>query len=177
MIPNVGDISFYLQTMMNDFTADLLLAMSLMAGQLERKTLIQGPIIISPFFAAAGEYAHASDTPSQTLIPTQGNGISTPQITTKSLDTDSAPSAGTQAMLISSLNNAEKMKKRSPARVQKLMADLYLLAGRIEKALQSYISAIELCKLNNDLQWQASALEGYLCCQLLSIMKVREARS
>ena len=173
MIPNVGDIGFYLQTMVGDFTADLLLALSLMAGQLERKTLVQGPVIISPFFTSAGDSAPLENgIPSQVLVSAQGNGISTPSSIPKIMEGDQhTPSSGTPTIM-SSLNNNEKSKKRSPARVHKLMADLYLLAGRIELALQSFVSAIELCKLNNDLQWQASASEGYLCAKLLLIMKV-----
>ena len=52
MIPSVGDISFYLQTMVNDFTADILLAFGSLAGQIERRNVIQGPWIISPLFQA-----------------------------------------------------------------------------------------------------------------------------
>lgn len=170
MIPNVGDMTFYLHTMMNDFTADLLLALSLMAGQLERKTMIQGPVIISPFFSSNGESGAGIE--SGTTGSAQGNGISIPQILSK--DTNQTPNTpGTPlTTLNSNLHGIEKVKKRSPARVQKLMADLYLLAGRIEIAQQSYVNAIELCKLNNDLQWQASALEGYLCTYLVSIIRV-----
>lgn len=173
MIPNVGDISFYLQTMMSDYTADLLLAMSLMAGQLERKTTIVGPIIVSPFFSSGGEGSQymESGTPSQVLVPTQGNGISTEKSVVDTPIQGQMLSSTMMSSLNASLVNSEKVKKRTPARIQKLLGDLYLLVGRLDHAIESYLNAIEGCKLNNDFQWQASALEGYLCTELVQLMK------
>jgi hypothetical protein len=41
--PSVGDLSFYMTTMLQDMVTDLLLEMGEWAGRLERKPVITGP--------------------------------------------------------------------------------------------------------------------------------------
>ncbi|KAJ3364329.1 hypothetical protein HDU91_002647 [Kappamyces sp. JEL0680] len=169
LIPHVGDMSFYIQTMINDFTADILLAMGLMAGQLERKSSIVGPVLVSPLFST-GDGPLSGDGasgPVQILVPAQGNGISTPA-STKISDVPDTPS--TPQGVATSLQNMEKVKKRTPSRAQKLLGDLYLMAGRRDLAINCFVTAMEGAKLNNDYQWQAAALEGYVCAQLVSLV-------
>lgn len=134
MIPNVGETSFYLQTMLNDFTSDFIMALGLYAGQLEHKTAIPGPIIISPLFEA------------------------------------SSPSGDENGSMMALLVTPEKVKKRTPARIQKLLGDLFLLGGSLEKAMGCYIAAIEGTKLNLDFMWQSAALEAYTTAQILSLI-------
>lgn len=50
MIPHVGDISFYISTMINDFAKDLIIQFGLLITSIERKSIIQGPILIAPPF-------------------------------------------------------------------------------------------------------------------------------
>jgi hypothetical protein len=130
MIPNVGDVSFYLQTMINDFTSDILLALGLFAGQVERKTSILGPIIISPSFADGEGNTEVS---SQPFSP--NNSPSTPNVVNAISSTEVDPSTPAAANNISTLTNPEKIKKRTPARAQKLLGDIYLLAGRLDLAI------------------------------------------
>ncbi|KAL5039848.1 hypothetical protein BDV3_003227 [Batrachochytrium dendrobatidis] len=247
MIPNVGNISFYLQTMIADFTADLLLAFGSLAGQIERRSLINGPVMISPLFqyntsnssTAGSQYSgslgpagspvvgntilaataasvtihappsahtiHANtpidrmremgtgilltqDTPvsatfhttspisnnlgSASSIPT-GTGSPHP-LHSASLHTQpSLSSMGSSAMNLgfglSTLLNPDKSRKRTPARIQKLLGDLYLIAGRLDMAIASFFAAIESTKNSGDLQWQAAAMESLCCAQLLSL--------
>lgn len=63
-----------------------------------------------------------------------------------------------------------RTKKRTPARAQKLVGDLYLLAGRTTEAATWYSNAIEAMKSNGDYFWQASAMEGYYCALMISAM-------
>jgi hypothetical protein len=42
------------------------------------------------------------------------------------------------------------------------------LGGKSKIFNVSFVTAIEACKSNNDYQWQASALEGYVCAQMVS---------
>jgi Transport protein Trs120 or TRAPPC9, TRAPP II complex subunit len=128
MIPNVGDVSFYLQTMINDFTSDILLALGLFAGQVERKTSILGPIIISPSFVDGEGNIESS---SQPFSPNTGQ--STPNVVNAISSTELDPT--TPASNMSTLTNPEKIKKRTPARAQKLLGDIYLLAGRLDLAI------------------------------------------
>jgi tetratricopeptide (TPR) repeat protein len=139
MIPNVGDITFYLSTMIQDFTRDLLVAFGLLAGQLERKTVIQGPILVAPPFLEANSPLKDQNDNSSTAI-------------------------------MASMVNPEKTRKKTPARAQKLLGDLYLLGGRLDLAIEFFASAIEGAKNNGDFPWHASALEGFTCARLLTFV-------
>jgi hypothetical protein len=139
MIPNVGDITFYLSTMIQDFTRDLLIAFGLLAGQLERKTVIQGPILVAPPFLEANSPLKDQSDNSSTAI-------------------------------MASMVNPEKTKRKTPARAQKLLGDLYLLGGRLDLAIECFATAIEGAKNNGDFQWHASALEGFTCARLLTLV-------
>ncbi|KAI8916253.1 transport protein Trs120 or TRAPPC9 TRAPP II complex subunit-domain-containing protein [Gorgonomyces haynaldii] len=135
MIPNVGDLSFYLQTMINDFTGDIFLGLGSMIGQLERKTMINGPVMIAPQFGL-----------------------------------DAASPSKRDQVLQTSVLNAEKIKKRTPGRQQKLIGDVYLMVGKLDTAIMYFTQAVELSKQTQDYQWQASATEGLLCSQLLKLL-------
>ncbi|KAH6576807.1 hypothetical protein BASA62_001258 [Batrachochytrium salamandrivorans] len=258
MIPNVGDVPFYLQTMINDFTADLLLALGSLAGQIERRSIINGPVMISPLFqsnpsasrpsvvgsqltadstylaspmSASSSFSGQSPSTASTHAPSSAHfsqganlfdrlrdnsatnilsqdmsvsssatssnaqtgqfGIaqtssssgstitssgSAPTVTVFPATQQQQPSLS--AMGSTSLNlgfglglllNPDKSRKRTPARIQKLLGDLYLMAGRLDMAIASFFAAIESTKHSNDLQWQASAMESLCCAQLLSL--------
>ena len=63
-----------------------------------------------------------------------------------------------------------RTRKRTPARAQKLVADLFLLAGRCSDAASMYSATVEALKSNSDYLWQAAATEGYYCAMFLSNM-------
>ncbi|KAI8929144.1 transport protein Trs120 or TRAPPC9 TRAPP II complex subunit-domain-containing protein [Entophlyctis helioformis] len=321
MIPNVGDISFYLQTMINDFTADLLIAVGSLAGQIERRTMISGPLMMSPLIqgsgpsgssgssgqsaslsgASAGQSAMASGrqggagnatptamsaamgspslapltlataglsaaggagatsanatttlapptpaassafagptpppfahfsgpttpvmdrtressagnllsnepnaaggpsasigmglhaatpgTMSSLVMPGMSSSTHGPMITTSTVAATSVSNAsgGASANPLASMGasgmnlgfglgsilNPDKTRKRTPARVHKLLGDLYLMAGRLDIALASYQSALDGTRANSDYQWQAAALESQCCAQLLRLV-------
>ncbi|KAI8896985.1 TRAPP II complex [Globomyces pollinis-pini] len=164
MIPNVGDTHFYLKTMISDFTQDIFLTFGSLAGTIERKTMIQGPIIISPNFSQQdiNDMNNSISTPTLSGTPvtrtdSQGATLDTPQSATSN-----APG------FMTSLLNVDKTKRRTPSRLQKLLGDLYLLAGRLDLAIESYTAALEGTRANSDHQWSASALEGILTTQLMS---------
>jgi hypothetical protein len=79
-----------------------------------------------------------------------------------------------QADLIASFNSTEeatKAKKRTPGRALKLIGDLNLLGGNLKAAADYYLNAIEVCKLNMDYLWHASAIEGSLITHYLRIVR------
>ncbi|KAG0346519.1 hypothetical protein BG004_001535 [Podila humilis] len=61
----------------------------------------------------------------------------------------------------------QRLRKRTAARAQKLCGDLYLMAGRLSDAVNSYQSVIEVTKSNSDFLWQGSAMEGLYCAVVL----------
>ncbi|KAL2915792.1 hypothetical protein HK105_204739 [Polyrhizophydium stewartii] len=238
MIPNVGDISFYLQTMINDFTSDLLLAFGSLAGQIERRSMISGPLMVSPMLQLANPPQQQQQQQQQPFSPAMPSSAATASIigspasaaNTLAPPTPAASSAfaihmppsahfaggplpadrsressagnplthdtpvsalgmtgvappGTQQLSIeggnlSSANlsfgfgnllNPDKARKRTPARIQKLLGDLYLLAGRLDLAMSCFYAAIEGIRGNSDWQWLAAAQESLCCAQLLSL--------
>ncbi len=54
----------------------------------------------------------------------------------------------------------EMVRKRRYGRCQKAMGDTALLAGSPADAADHYNTAVELCRLTNDLVWTSAALEG-----------------
>lgn len=54
----------------------------------------------------------------------------------------------------------EMVRKRRYGRCQKAMGDTALLAGSPADAVDHYNTAVELCRLTNDLVWTSAALEG-----------------
>nr|KAJ3417820.1 hypothetical protein HK105_000755 [Polyrhizophydium stewartii] len=152
MIPNVGDISFYLQTMINDFTSDLLLAF----GSLVR-------IHRSRESSAGNPLTH--DTPVSALGMT---GVAPPGTQQLSIEGGNLSSANL-SFGFGNLLNPDKARKRTPARIQKLLGDLYLLAGRLDLAMSCFYAAIEGIRGNSDWQWLAAAQESLCCAQLLSL--------
>ncbi|KAJ3273986.1 hypothetical protein HDV01_003656 [Terramyces sp. JEL0728] len=145
MIPNVGDISFYLQTMINDFTTDLLTGFSSLATQLEKRTVIQMPLLISQTFQQEVESPVAISPIASPVV------VKMMDSSGNLLNTESQLSQYNQSSNVSfvtSILNPDKTKKRTPARSQKLLADLYLLVGRLDLATASYLASIEGAKGN-----------------------------
>ncbi|KAI9193335.1 TRAPP II complex [Polychytrium aggregatum] len=182
MIPNVGQLSFYLTTMINDFSSELLVSLGGLADRLEKRSLIPGPAF----------------SPAQATIPLPqptggggssggGGGISggSGGSTLLAPQTPTLQPAGSPAVSISDsetggsgfsnlgglFQSMDRGRKKTNGRVAKLMSDLFLLAGRHELAMQSYTSAIDIAKNTADYTWQAAAIEGYLCATLVMFMR------
>ncbi|RUS24192.1 transport protein Trs120 or TRAPPC9 TRAPP II complex subunit-domain-containing protein [Jimgerdemannia flammicorona] len=68
---------------------------------------------------------------------------------------------------LSPLPGDARLRKRTPGRIVKLIADLYLLSGRLPDAVNSYNQAIDITRNNSDYIWLASAMEGLVCSTLL----------
>ncbi|KAJ3313765.1 hypothetical protein HDV04_001569 [Boothiomyces sp. JEL0838] len=167
MIPNVGDVSFYLQTMINDLTTDLLTGFSSLANQLEKRSVIQMPLLISQTFQQEVESPVAMSPVASPVVVKMMDSSGNLLNAESQLSQYSQPSS---ISFVSSILNPDKTKKRTPARSQKLLADLYLMVGRLDLATASYLASIEGAKVNGDYQWQASAMEGLIATQILGFI-------
>ncbi|KAJ3259683.1 hypothetical protein HK103_001944 [Boothiomyces macroporosus] len=143
MIPNVGDISFYLQTMINDLTTDLLTGFSSLANQLEKRSVIQMPLLISQTFQQEVESPAAMSPVASPVVVKMMDSSGNLLNAESQLSQYSQPSS---ISFVSSILNPDKTKKRTPARSQKLLADLYLMVGRLDLATASYLASIEGAK-------------------------------
>ncbi|KAI9140539.1 transport protein Trs120 or TRAPPC9 TRAPP II complex subunit-domain-containing protein [Paraphysoderma sedebokerense] len=189
VIPNVGQMDFYMNTMICDFASDLLSGFGNLVVSIECRSVINSPpsnTLGQPASAQANNPSAVS-TPSQSFVntstltlpgtPTNIN-ISSPSAAIMSpAATASAAVTGVTNMMKDMPNPSQmgnmlmspeaRLKKRTPGRAQKLIADLYLMAGRLQEAIAGYVTAVETTKSNIDYLWQASALEGYYIALLL----------
>ncbi|KAI8337994.1 TRAPP II complex [Chlamydoabsidia padenii] len=141
MIPDVGDMTFYMATLISDFTSQILTQFSILAKHIgqqfksdlpgTRNTNYASPPPASQQQAAPQQLSNRPDTPS------------------------------------SSVGYASRDKKRAPGRIKKLYADFYLLSGQLPDAITLYLQAIDMTKITSDYLWLASAIEGYVCTTLL----------
>jgi hypothetical protein len=123
---------------------------------IERRNLINSPIIIPQATSPSGVHASTGTSLNQPKQQLSQKG----PLTLSNSNLLLAPVEPTSSTIMKSLN-AEKSKKRTPARAQKLIADIFLLAGRADIAQTRYLTCIESMKQSGDFLWQAAALEGY----------------
>ncbi|KAG0741799.1 hypothetical protein G6F62_004240 [Rhizopus arrhizus] len=96
IIPNIGNITFYMSTMMNDFANEVLTQFSVIANRIQSLEVLESPI---PVTHMSPQFQHRYDPQRQSMLAT------------------------------------ENLRKRTPARIKKLMGDFYLLAGRLPDAI------------------------------------------
>ncbi|TPX66055.1 hypothetical protein SpCBS45565_g04757 [Spizellomyces sp. 'palustris'] len=191
MIPDdPKKLSFYLMTQINDLANELLVAFGNLAAHFDKRPMISGPLMPSsiastPISAHATTFpaSPASFSPTMQSLPSSASilqspslsaslplsGVSTP-IREGSAPLLSAQDSTASMLGLGNLFTPDKTKKRTPARAQKLIADLFLMAGRVDLATSSYSSAIETMKATGDYQWQAAAMEAYYCALILSLL-------
>ncbi|KAI9313933.1 TRAPP II complex [Dichotomocladium elegans] len=204
MIPNVGNMSFYMSTMICDFASEILSQFSVLASRIEHLPLLESPMprayYVAPRFDSNNTMAPipSASTPG---APNLGNRASQPPKPTSSVSSTLLKRASTPATahrpptlgqqqqkfapnmprvpLSPPLPSPQptrstglqgeggKTKRRTPGRVKKLLADLFLLSGRLPDAVNHYTQAIELTRISQDYLWYGSALEGLTCATLL----------
>ncbi|KAJ3160687.1 hypothetical protein HDU86_000446 [Geranomyces michiganensis] len=183
MIPDdPKKLSFYLQTQINDLANELLVAFGNMAAHAEKRPMINGPLMNSPLILPASTSATSSPI-GNTASPSALHAASSATSIIPSPIGASLPSAGLReasgpslipqdsaSSMLGNIFAPDKTKKRTPARAQKIVGDLFLLAGRLDLAISSYSTALEAMKAMADYQWQACALESYYCALLLSLL-------
>ncbi|CAO3668784.1 unnamed protein product [Umbelopsis ramanniana] len=205
MIPNVGNMSFYMSTMMCDFASELLNQFEMIAHRIEKLQMLESPLqnnVLGPptnirasFPSSAALLpqpsmsspdlnppppANLSSARTPSPVPMASSSTSflkrssttTTRSATKSPIPSEQPRSPTMNRSYSASNmlgsgEITKTKRRTPGRIQKLLADFYLLAGRLPDAVTHYNQAIEICKGTADFLWLASAMEGQICAMLL----------
>ncbi|KAI8820488.1 TRAPP II complex [Fimicolochytrium jonesii] len=185
MIPDdPKKLSFYLMTQINDLANELLVSFGNMAAHAEKRPMINGPIMAMPALSPGALSISSPMSVGGTSSPFTPSGLISGQASSASLTSPVAGSGSmnrdpsisslatqdSSASMLGSLFTADKTKKRTPARAQKIVGDLFLLAGALDQAIASFTSALEAMKASGDYQWQASALESYYCALTLSLL-------
>ncbi|RIB16973.1 TRAPP II complex [Gigaspora rosea] len=190
MIPNVGNLGFYMSTMISDFASNILTEFGALATSIEKKSIIHSPKIpVSNLTSTNGSlpqngryssptpYYSSSDqksvqistlplTPPSQAMTTAGLGGTTAGVNLKDNPLHGRSFSATTLVNIANMPTDMKLKRRAPGRIHKLIADLYLMAGRLPDAVTNYSLAIETMKANGDFLWHGAALEG-LCVALV----------
>ncbi|CAO3633171.1 unnamed protein product [Mucor hiemalis] len=168
MIPNVGNMSFYMSTMICDFASEILEQFASLAKRIETLSSLESPLPTS------------MNIPSRNNEPVpQNNRYSQPPISvTPSNSTNMLKRSSLQPTINTSNNNTFhnlsgttgetiRTKKRTPGRIRKILGDFYLLAGRLPDAVNHYDQAIEMAKMTSDYLWLGSAMEGWVSATVL----------
>lgn len=172
VIPTVGNLHFYMATLLADFCASLLHGLSDLAFALEKRLVVEGPSEnIRPDVLAVLNSRDSMSSISRTSTPDLSRRSSTPlpidvvdQPTNKRFST--IPDAS-----ILDRSNRRKMQ----GRVLKLKADVRCLAGRWGEATTLYNESIIISKTTGDDVWHASAAENLILLQALFLwMTVKE---
>lgn len=186
MIPNVGNMSFYMSTMICDFASEILDQFASIAERIEKLNVLESPIPAG-YIPRKFDLKHHSMQPS-TSSPLKSNGgppAPSASISSSFLKRASSTAASSRPMSSSpptpkpSLSrsttftslttggDAGRTMQRTPGRIKKLLADFYLLAGRLPDAIQHYNESIEMANNSYDYLWLSSAKEGLVCTMIL----------
>ncbi|KAI9478517.1 MAG: TRAPP II complex [Benjaminiella poitrasii] len=151
MIPNVGNMSFYMSTMICDFASEILEQFGAIAKNIENLQVLESPL------PSRIQIKHEQENESKRFsLQPQRLHHHRRQLSSSSTSTIST-TAGESMRTV----------KRTPGRIRKLLGDLYLLAGRLPDAINHYDHAIEMAKITSDFLWLASAMEGMVCATIL----------
>ncbi|KAG8890406.1 hypothetical protein FRB99_003869, partial [Tulasnella sp. 403] len=189
VIPSVmGNKKMYIGTLISELCGEILGAFTGLAKALESPTGLEAlNSRLLPQIAYSDEpegvpfsfESRTWDVPSTIQVP-NGSGVETPRNSgdfSQSNGLRPTPKrSGTTSSARSSLAPAPvNTKKRisiglasgASGRAYKLVADLFLLAGRTSDAVQWYMESLPLLKGTQDVIWQASAIEGMCVAEIL----------
>ncbi|KAJ1562961.1 hypothetical protein HK405_005195, partial [Cladochytrium tenue] len=162
IVPNEGHLSLNLSNIINTFASDLLVAFASMAFQIERRPLIAGPSL-----NAAVQYAPSAIQTSSSSVSTP---ISQPPPIYGQYSQPTPSDPGNSFGTLGSLLTNDRNKKRTPARAQKLIGDVLLMAGRLDLAMSTYLSALDILKQTADFNWHGAILESYYSALALTLL-------
>ncbi|RCI06824.1 hypothetical protein CU098_013039 [Rhizopus stolonifer] len=196
MIPNVGNMSFYMSTMICDFASEILDQFATIAGRIESLKAMESPIFPGAFsrrYETLNNSIHPQPSTSSPSLKSQNQPtnrasqpVPTASVSSSFLKRASSAAGSTRPNVSASPpspkpslsrsttfsnlvhgGEGNKTIQRTPGRIKKLLADFYLLAGRLPDAIQFYNESIDMTKNHSDYLWLASAKEGLACTMLL----------
>lgn len=160
MIPNVGNMSFYMSTMICDFASEILDQFASIAARIEKLTVLESPIpagyIPRSFELSKHSIQPSSSSPLKPASKSAVNGggptptasvsssfLKRASTTASRPQSQHAPPTPKPSLSRSTTftgltvgGDAGRTIQRTPGRIKKLLADFYLLAGRLPDAIQ-----------------------------------------
>lgn len=145
MIPNVGNMSFYMSTMICDFASEILEQFAILANRIQKLEILESPLPTSNHIPARREQQRFSQ-PLPSLSPSSSSALINKRSslhTRSQLHSQSPPShyhhhdrfSTNTPNLSGSTGESIRTRKRTPGRIKKLLGDFYLLAGRLPDAV------------------------------------------
>jgi hypothetical protein len=138
MIPNVGNLNVYLSQMIADLCAEILGRFREVKASIESRVAIPSPV---PYPLPPSSSKNPLDAPLRQAPAfnkaTSPPSVGTSQASVASTSREDAQSAALDRWL-SYTTMDPRTKKASPSRAQKRMADLLLLAGRVDDAVKMW---------------------------------------
>lgn len=177
VVPSVGDLNFYISTLLADFAASLLHKLSNLASYLDTRSTVSTPQDQSAARPLNFRRSTLPDLPSKSGSASfepfdRVSASATPPPTSSSSNSGARSSAtsrlssmGTEALAAADRSSKRKMQSR----LLKMKADLRALAGRWDEAQAMYEEAINTFRLTSDDVWLASALESSV---MLAVVKL-----
>ncbi|CAO3620541.1 unnamed protein product [Cunninghamella echinulata] len=131
MIPNVGDISFYLNTMMYDFASELLSQFSLLVKEIGQQLSMESSAHSNTNNNMDDDLNRNSINGLQreSISPSPSSSSSSSFSNTTSISTNTTTNNNSNSK-ISSPNISTRNKKFIPGRIKKIYGDFYLLSGK-----------------------------------------------
>ncbi|KAI8641004.1 TRAPP II complex [Parasitella parasitica] len=174
MIPNVGNMSFYMSTMICDFASEILEQFAILATRIQKLDTLESPGPTNIHVPLRRDQQRFSQPPLATS-PSSSSNVANKrsslqphhQLQPQSVSTKHHRYSTSTLNSTGSTGESARTRKRTPGRIRKLLGDFYLLAGRLPDAVSHYDQAIEMAKITSDFLWLASAMEGLVCATIL----------
>ncbi|KAG8935684.1 hypothetical protein FRC02_006960 [Tulasnella sp. 418] len=191
VIPGVmGHKKVYIGTLISELCADILGELSLLASALENSS----GILNAKLFPTLSQLSNDEDEANRSY--SSGNLLGQHSSARNSADLSLHPTNGVRPLpkrsstimaitqpksSLSPPSSVAKKRMSTPGsltasgRLYKILADLYLLAGRTADAVQWYMEAMPLLKGPQDTIWHASAIEGMCLAEVLDAWSTGES--
>jgi hypothetical protein len=142
MIPNVGNMSFYMSTMICDFSSEILEQFAILANRIQKLETLESPIPTNNYIPSRGDQRFSQ--PPLSISPSISSSLINKRSSLQphqQLQSQSSPSQHHHRLSTNALNSSGSIgesirtRKRTPGRIRKLLGDFYLLAGRLPDAV------------------------------------------
>lgn len=143
MIPNVGNMSFYMSTMICDFASEILEQFAILANRIQKLETLESPLPTNNHIPSRRDQQRFSQPP-LSISPSNSNNLINKRSSLQphqQLQSQSPPLQHHHRFSTNTLNSSGstgesiRTRKRTPGRIRKLLGDFYLLAGRLPDAV------------------------------------------
>ncbi|KAK9451906.1 TRAPP II complex [Limtongia smithiae] len=141
-----------MRTIVCDLTSALLAELPLLAKAFEAADFIASPLARDDDYDSVMLHANTA----QAYTSPYGSASSLPSVASRD-----------KPLSYPLSHHSERQRQRRRGRALKMIANIYLLAGRTTDALRDYVEAVVILKNINDHLWHAACIEGIGVCMVV----------